>query len=116
MDCFMVTEQQAAKHTIPDDVLVILPVRNLVVFPGAITQIALGRDVSIIAAKEAVEYNRKLGVLLQRDPSVDEPTPSDLHEIGTIVSVVRFITAPNGMHYLICRQVPTPRSKPAQTA
>jgi ATP-dependent Lon protease len=86
-----------------DDVLLVLPVRNLVVFPGAVTQVALGRDVSIAAAKEAVSKDRKLGILLQKDPSVDEPKPADLHSVGTIVSVVRLITAPNGMHYLICQ-------------
>jgi ATP-dependent Lon protease len=86
-----------------DDVLLVLPVRNLVVFPGAVTQVALGRDVSIAAAKEAVSKDRKLGILLQKDPTVDEPEPADLHAVGTVVSVVRLITAPNGMHYLICQ-------------
>jgi ATP-dependent Lon protease len=86
-----------------DDVLLVLPVRNLVVFPGAITQVALGREVSIAAAREAVNNERRLGILLQKDPAVDEPDADDLHRVGTIVSVVRFLTAPNGMHYLICQ-------------
>jgi ATP-dependent Lon protease len=86
-----------------DDVLLVLPVRNLVVFPGAVTHVTLGREVSIAAAKEAVDNDRKLGILLQKDPAVDTPGPDDLHVVGTIVSVVRFITAPNGMHYLICQ-------------
>jgi ATP-dependent Lon protease len=97
------SEQAEASAAVPEDVLLILPVRNLVVFPGAVTQVALGRDVSIRAAKEAVENNHKLGILLQRDPSVDRPGPDDLYSIGTIVSVVRYITAPNGMHHLICQ-------------
>jgi ATP-dependent Lon protease len=88
---------------VPEDVLVILPVRNLVVFPGAISQITLGREISITAAREAVENNHKLGILLQRDPSVDRPSPEDLYTIGTVVSVVRYITAPNGIHHLICQ-------------
>jgi len=86
-----------------DDVLLILPVRNLVIFPGAVTQVALGRAISIAAAKEAVSNERKLGILLQKDPAVDEPGPDDLHRIGTVVSVVRYLEAPNGMHYLICQ-------------
>ena len=88
---------------VPEDVLLILPVRNLVVFPGAVTQVALGRDVSINAAREAVEKNHKLGILLQRDRSVDQPGPDDLYKTGTIVSVIRYVTAPNGMHHLICQ-------------
>jgi ATP-dependent Lon protease len=95
------TDETPAK--IPEDVLLILPVRNLVVFPGAVTQVALGREISIRAAKEAVENNHKLGILLQRDPAVDKPGPEDLYATGTIVSVVRYIEAPNGMHHLICQ-------------
>ena len=88
---------------VPEDVLLILPVRNLVVFPGAVTQIALGRELSIRAAREAVENNHKLGILLQRERGVDEPGPDDLYKTGTIVSVIRLVTAANGMHHLICQ-------------
>jgi ATP-dependent Lon protease len=87
---------------VPEDVLLILPVRNLVVFPGAVTQIALGREISIAAAQEAVRSGRKIGILLQRDPSLDRPAGEDLHTIGTIANVIRYLTAPNGMHHLIC--------------
>jgi len=88
---------------LPDDVLLVLPVRNLVLFPGAVTQIALGREISIAAAQEAVNNERKLGILLQRDPSVDTPVPTDLYGTGTIATVIRYITARNGMHHLICQ-------------
>ena len=96
-------EQPTPESRIPDDVLLVLPVRNLIVFPGAVTQVALGREVSIAAAQEAVKSDRKLGLVLQRDSSVDEPGPDDLYQVGTVVSVVRYITAPNGMHHLICQ-------------
>jgi ATP-dependent Lon protease len=95
--------ESLATPNVPEDVLLILPVRNLVVFPGAVTQVALGRDVSINAAREAVEKNHKLGILLQRDRAVDNPGPDDLYKTGTIVSVIRYVTAPNGMHHLICQ-------------
>jgi ATP-dependent Lon protease len=94
-------EPQAQAHKIPEDVLLIVPVRNLVMFPGAVTQVALGRDISMNAAQEAVQHGHKLGIVLQRDQSVDEPGPDDLHKIGTTVTVVRYIKAPNGMHHLI---------------
>jgi ATP-dependent Lon protease len=95
--------QLPARAELADDVLLILPVRNVIVFPGAISQVSLGREVSIAAAREAVKNERKLGVLLQRDPSIDQPGPNDLHGIGTIASVVRYVTARNGMHHLICQ-------------
>ncbi|HEX6996620.1 MAG TPA: endopeptidase La [Gammaproteobacteria bacterium] len=88
---------------LPEDVLLIVPVRNLVMFPGAVTQVALGRDISIKAAQEAVQHGHKLGLLLQRDPAVDNPGPDDLYRVGTTVTVVRYLTAPNGMHHLICQ-------------
>jgi ATP-dependent Lon protease len=95
------TGQEERTPSIPEDVLLIVPVRNLVMFPGAVTQVALGRDISMKAAQEAVQHGHKLGILLQRDPAVDEPGPDDLYKIGTTVTVVRYIKAPNGMHHLI---------------
>jgi ATP-dependent Lon protease len=95
--------REAGREPLNEDVLLILPVRNVVLFPGAVTEVALGRDLSIAAAREAVSKERKLGVLLQRDPSVDRPGPLDLHSIGTIATVIRHVTSPSGMHHLICQ-------------
>jgi ATP-dependent Lon protease len=92
-----------ASPNIPEDVLLIVPVRNVVMFPGAVTQVALGREISMRAAQEAVQHGHKIGIVLQKDPSVDEPGPEDLHKIGTTVTVVRYIKAPNGVHHLICQ-------------
>ena len=89
--------------TLPEDVLLIVPVRNVVMFPGAVTQVALAREVSMRAVQEAVEHGHKLGIVLQKDPSVDAPGPDDLYRIGTTVTVVRYIKAPNGVHHLICQ-------------
>jgi len=91
----------SSTSTITDDLLAIIPVRNVVIFPGAVSHISIGRELSVAAAELAANEGRKLGVLLQRDPAVDEPAPEDLHHIGTIVSVVRFVTAPNGTKHLI---------------
>jgi ATP-dependent Lon protease len=91
------------EHRLDDDILLILPVRNVVLFPGAVTEVALGRDVSIAAVKEAVSNDRKIGVLLQRDPAVDRPEPADMYHVGTIASVIRHVTAPSGMHHVICQ-------------
>ncbi|MBN1238707.1 MAG: endopeptidase La [Gammaproteobacteria bacterium] len=91
------------RANIPEDVLLIVPVRNIVMFPGAVTQIALGRDISINAAREVVNDGHKLGIILQRDPAIDVPKPEDLYSVGTTVSVVRYLKAPNGMHHLICQ-------------
>ena len=89
--------------TLPADVLLVVPVRNIVMFPGAVTQVSLTRDFSMRAAQEAVQHGYKLGIVLQKDPSVDTPGPDDLYRIGTTVSVVRYLKAPNGVHHLICQ-------------
>lgn len=89
--------------TLPDDLIVVLPVRNVVVFPGAVTQVGLGRDLSVRAVEEAAKGGRKLGLLLQKDPSIDEPEPDDLYKVGTVVSVVRHLRSASGMHHLICQ-------------
>ena len=95
--------RDAGPVTLPADVLLVVPVRNLVMFPGAVTQVALTRDFSMRAAQEAVQHGYKLGIVLQKDPSVDAPGPDDLYKIGTTVSVVRYLRAPNGVHHLICQ-------------
>jgi ATP-dependent Lon protease len=97
-----VTEPSSAAK-IPEDVLLVLPVRNLVLFPGVVLPIAIGRNKSLAAAQEAVRTQRKVGLLLQTDPAIDDPTAAQLHRVGTAATIVRFITAPDGTHHLICQ-------------
>jgi ATP-dependent Lon protease len=85
----------------PEDVLIILPVRNLVLFPGVVAPVALGRERSVAGAQEAVKTERKVGFLLQRNPDADDPGPADLYSIGTVASVLRYVTAQDGTHHLV---------------
>jgi ATP-dependent Lon protease len=96
---------EGATRPLPDDALIILPVRNVVMFPGAVFPITVGRDRSRAAAQEAVRLERPLGVLLQSKPDVDEPGPDDMHWVGTSASVLRYITTPDGLHHAIARGV-----------
>jgi ATP-dependent Lon protease len=88
-------------HTITDDMLVIIPVRNLVLFPGTVVPVAINRDRSLAAAQEAVRNNRKLGFLLQHDPDLQAPTGSDLYTTGTVANIVRYVTGADGTHHLV---------------
>ncbi|HEY0938862.1 MAG TPA: endopeptidase La [Steroidobacter sp.] len=88
-------------HTITDDMLVIIPVRNLVLFPGTVVPVAINRDRSLAAAQEAVRNNRKLGFLLQHDPDMQAPTGSDLYSTGTVANIVRYVTGADGTHHLV---------------
>jgi ATP-dependent Lon protease len=95
--------QGPTSRPLPDDALIILPVRNVVLFPGIVVPLTVAREASRAAAQEAVRLNRPLGVLLQSKPEVEEPGPDDLHWVGTTATVLRYITAPDGAHHAICK-------------
>ena len=98
------TEYQAKSEQssrLPDDVLVILPTRNVVLFPGIIAPITLGRETTISAVQEAMRSNRRVGLMLQRNPNEDEPSAAGLYEVGTLVNVLRYVTTQEGTHHLV---------------
>jgi ATP-dependent Lon protease len=88
---------------LPDDALVILPVRNLVLYPGMILPLTIGREGSIAAAQQAVKSERPVGLLLQKDAANENPGPEDLYQIGTVAQVLRYITTQDGGHHLIAQ-------------
>jgi ATP-dependent Lon protease len=88
---------------LPADAVAIVATRNLVLFPGIVLPVTLGREESIAAAQEAVRTGRKIGLLLQRDPSVEKPSATDLYEVGVLASVVRYVTGPDGTHHMVCQ-------------
>jgi ATP-dependent Lon protease len=90
---------------LPADALIIVPVRNVVLFPGMVFPLTVGRERSRAAAYEAARQQRPLGVLLQSKPETEQPGPDDLHWVGTTANVLRYITAPDGAHHAICQGV-----------
>ncbi len=85
------------------DTLIILPVRSFVLFPGVVMPVVVGRPASIAAAQQAIREGRPVGILMQRDPAVDEPGPMDLHRMGVVANILRYVTAPDGTHHLVCQ-------------
>jgi ATP-dependent Lon protease len=90
---------------IPQDALIIVAVRNTVLFPGMIAPITLGRPQAIAAAQQAVREQRQIGILLQRDAELSDPGPEDLYRVGTVANVIRYITGPDDSHHVICQGV-----------
>src|SRR5579863_8312135 len=88
---------------LPPDALIIVPVRNTVLFPGLVLPITLGRPKSVAAAQQAVRDQRQVGILLQRAAEVDDPGAIDMHRMGTLANILRFITAPDGTHHVVCQ-------------
>jgi ATP-dependent Lon protease len=86
---------------LPADALIIVPVRNLVLFPGLIAPLTLGREESMLAAQEAVRAQKPIGLLLQRDAEVEQPATKDLYTVGTRATILRYVTTPDGAHNLV---------------
>ena len=88
---------------LPADALIIVPVRSTVLFPGLVLPITLGRPKSVAAAQQAVRDQRQVGILMQRDAEVADPSAIDMHRMGTIANIVRYLTAPDGTNHLVCQ-------------
>jgi ATP-dependent Lon protease len=91
----------AVGKPLPADALILIPMRNTVLFPGVISPITVGRASSVAAAQEAVRSEKKVGFLLQRDAQKNEVRPDDLFWVGTAGQVVRYITGAEGTHHLV---------------
>src|ERR1700743_3597401 len=87
---------------IPEDATIILPVRNMLLFPGVVLPLTIGRSTSIAAAQEAAQSGRLVGLLLQDDASIEEPGPEHLRRVGTVAEILRYVTSED-THYVICR-------------
>jgi ATP-dependent Lon protease len=88
---------------LPADAVVIVSVRNTLLFPTVVMPLSVGRPRSVAAVQYAVRAQAPIGVLLQRDPEMADPGPADLYEVGTIGMILRYVTAQDGSHHLICR-------------
>ncbi|HET9904875.1 MAG TPA: endopeptidase La [Xanthobacteraceae bacterium] len=88
---------------LPPDALIIVPVRNFVLFPGVVMPVTIGREKSIAAAQQAVREQRQIGILMQRDPANDDPSALDMHRMGVVANIGRYVTAADGSHHLICQ-------------
>ena len=88
-------EEEIKKEGVPE-VLPILPLRNTVLFPGVVIPITAGRDQSIKLIKEANAGNKTIGVVAQKNETVENPTKNDIHTIGTVARILRVLKMPDG--------------------
>jgi len=95
--------EQAVTESPPSDALIIIPVRDLVLFPGMVIPVTVGRNRSVAAAHHALRHQRQVGIVMQRESATADPVASDLHRMGTVANLVRYITAPDGSHHLVCQ-------------
>jgi ATP-dependent Lon protease len=83
------------KHTLPET-LPILPVRDTVLFPGAVLPLTVGRESSLALVNSLTGEEKLLGVVAQLDPRVEDPAAADLHKVGTLAKVHKTVKMPNG--------------------
>ena len=116
------SDDGAAQAGADPKALLILPVRDTVLFPGILFPISIGRPLSIAAVQQAMREERPIGILMQRDAEALEPSGTDMHRVGTIANIARYLTAPDGGHHVIVqgterfRVLDFVRERPALTA
>src|SRR5690606_19335472 len=88
-------EEEINNEKLPE-VLPILSLRNTVLFPGVVIPITAGRDKSIRLINEANKGSKVIGVVSQKDESLEVPTVKDIYEIGTVAKILRVLKMPDG--------------------
>ncbi len=88
-------EEEINEGNLPND-LPILAVRNTVLFPGVLIPITVGRQKSIKVVKKAYKGDKMIGVLTQKNPTIDDPSPADLFRVGTLAKIVKMLVLPDG--------------------
>ncbi|WP_297333422.1 endopeptidase La [Flavobacterium sp.] len=88
-------EEEMNNEVLPGD-LPILPLRNMVLFPGVVIPITAGRDKSIKLINDANSGGKIIGVVAQKDESIEEPSPADIHTVGTVARILRVLKMPDG--------------------
>jgi ATP-dependent Lon protease len=86
----------ADKKFVVPDTLSILPVRDTVLFPGAVLPLTVGRESSLALVDSLHGDEKYLGVVAQLDPRVEDPAAADLHMVGTLAKVHKTVKMPNG--------------------
>ena len=88
-------EENGNEDPIPTE-LPLLPLRNTVLFPGVVIPITVGRDKSIKAVSDAYKADKLVGVIAQKDSTIEEPLATDLETIGTVAKIIKLIKMPDG--------------------
>jgi ATP-dependent Lon protease len=98
------TQPSAAQPSQPD-VMIVVPTRNMVLYPEMVLPLTVGRPSTVAAIQQAVREQRQIVLLLQREPENNDPKPTDLYRVGTIANVLRYMTSPEGGHHLVVQGV-----------
>ena len=101
----LTSEEDFAMDTPIPTTLPILPVRNMVLFPGVVAPITVGRDKSIKLVKAYNKASEYIGIVAQKDSSVEDPDFSDLNNIGTMARILKLFQMPDGTTTVIIQGI-----------
>ena len=101
----MTETTQSITPPLPADAMIVVPVRNMVLFPEIVLPLTVGRPLSVAAIQQAVREQRQVVLVLQKDSENGQPGPDDLHRTGTVANILRYVTTPEGGHHLVCQGV-----------
>lgn len=90
------SEEQSITVEIPE-IIPVLPLRDLVIFPYMISPVLVGRDLSVNAANFSLNNHRLIFLAAQKNSNIDEPGPDELYREGTIAKIVQTMKLPNGL-------------------
>ena len=88
---------------LPEGVIALVPMRNVVLFPHVLMPISVGRAKSIAALQYALQANAPLGIVMQKDAQVDDPGRDALCDVGTVANVVRHIGGADELQHVVCQ-------------
>src|SRR5690554_3565466 len=88
-------EEEMNNELLPED-LPILPLRNMVLFPGVVIPITAGRDKSIRLINDANAKGRTIGVVSQKEENIEVPTAEDINKVGTVARILKVLRMPDG--------------------
>src|SRR4029450_7346916 len=105
-EAFMKAEENESPKSkprlnIPEGAMVIIPLRNRVLFPSMIMPVMVRRPERLHAVEETVRKQLPIGFVTQRDPNIDAPQPKDLYGVGTAADVLRMYTLPDGQRQIL---------------
>src|SRR5690606_24338639 len=74
----------------------VLPLRDIVVFPHMIVPLFVGREKSVKALEDVMKEDKQILLVAQKDASLDDPSPTDIHKMGTVGAVLQLLKLPDG--------------------
>ena len=92
---FHENSEQNLRYTAIDNELPILPLRNMLLFPGTVLPVSVGRESSLRLIRTIEKKKGCMGVFCQKDPSIENPTFNELHDIGTVAKIIRVFEMPD---------------------